>query len=92
MIGVMARFPAPQLPIAMRQIMIVLRIQEVQPGEVFRIAVSMVTPAGTVLTPQESAGFEAQSLAGPFIELPSHSVELRMRTASGSTTPPGPPH
>jgi|SRR6516165_375090 len=37
-------------------------------------------------------GFEAQSLAGPFIELPSHSVELRMRTASGSTTPPWPPH
>jgi tRNA synthetases class II (D, K and N) len=30
------------------------------------------------------AGFEAQSLARAFIELPSHSVELRMRTAGGS--------
>ena len=36
-------------------------------------------------------GFEAQSLARPFIALPSYSVELRMRTASGSTTPPWPP-
>ena len=38
------------------------------------------------------SGFEAQSLARPFVELPSHSVELRMRAASGSTThPPWPP-
>ena len=29
------------------------------------------------------SGFEAQSLARPFVELPSHSVELRMRAASG---------
>src|SRR6516165_1777637 len=36
------------------------------------------------------SGFEAQGLARPFIELPSHSVELRMRTASGSSTPPRP--
>ena len=35
-----------------------------------------------------SSGFGAQSLARPFVELPSHSVELRMRAASGSTTPP----
>jgi len=38
------------------------------------------------------SGFEALSLGRPFIELLSHSVELRMRTASGSTTPPWPPH
>jgi hypothetical protein len=36
--------------------------------------------------------FRAQSLAQPFIELPSHSVEPRMRIASGSTTLPWPPH
>src|SRR5215471_17646336 len=34
------------------------------------------------------SGFEAQSLARSFVELPSHSVELRMRAASSSTTPP----
>src|SRR5215467_13921545 len=76
MIGVMARFSAPTLPIAMRQIMIVLRIQEVQPGEVFRLAVSMVTPAGTVLTPQNSAGFEV-TVVPDYILITLRDIPLR---------------
>ena len=76
MIGVMARFPAPQLPIAMRQIMIVLRIQEVQPGEAFRVAVSMVTPAGTLLTPQDSAGFEV-TVVPDYIVITLRDIPLR---------------
>jgi hypothetical protein len=58
MIGIMTRFPAPQLPIAMRQIMIVVRIAGVEKEETFAIGVSMVTPDGVSLTPQRSDGFD----------------------------------
>jgi hypothetical protein len=58
MIGVMTRFPAPQLPIVMRQLMIVARIAGAQPEESFGIGVSMVTPCGVSLTPQRADGFD----------------------------------
>ena len=52
LIGVMSRFPAPELPIAMRQLMIVVRIAGVQAEETFGIGVSMATPSGVSLTPK----------------------------------------
>jgi hypothetical protein len=58
MIGVMARFPAPELPIAMRQIMIVVRIAGAEAGESFGIGVSMVTPSGVSLTPKQADAFD----------------------------------
>jgi hypothetical protein len=58
MIGVMTRFPAPELPIAMRQIVIVVRIRDTQPDEAFGIGVTMVTPSGISLTPQNTDGFD----------------------------------
>jgi hypothetical protein len=51
-IGIMARFHAPQLPIAMRQLMIVVRIAGVQAEESFGIGVSMLTPSAVSLTPK----------------------------------------
>ena len=58
MIGVMTRFPAPQLPIAMRQVMIVVRIVDVQPEEPFGIGVSMTTPSGVSLAPPRGDGLD----------------------------------
>src|SRR5215467_11819209 len=58
MIGVMTRFPAPQLPVAMRQVVIVVRIVDVETEESFSIGVSMLTPRGVLLTPQSSDGFD----------------------------------
>jgi len=58
MIGIMNRFPAPALPIAMRQLMIVVRIADAQSGESFAIGVSFVTPRGVSMTPKDSDGFE----------------------------------
>jgi hypothetical protein len=58
MIGVMTRFPAPQLPVAMRQVVIVVRIADVEVEESFSVGVSMLTPRGALLTPQSSDGFE----------------------------------
>ena len=58
MIGVMTRFPAPQLPVAMRQVVIVVRIADVEAEESFSIGVSMLTPRGALLTPQRSDGFD----------------------------------
>jgi hypothetical protein len=52
MIGVMARFRVPELPIAMRQLMIVVRIVGVHAEESFGIGVSMATPSGVSLTPK----------------------------------------
>jgi hypothetical protein len=58
MIGITTRLPAPHLPIAMRQIVIVVRIADVEAEESFGIGVSMVTPCGTLLTPQSTDGFD----------------------------------
>jgi hypothetical protein len=58
MVGVMTRFPAPELPIAMRQIMIVVRVKDAQPKESFTVGVSMVTPSGLTLHPQNADGFD----------------------------------
>jgi len=58
MIGVMTRFPAPQLPVAMRQVVIVVRIADVEAEESFSIGVSMSTPSGVLLTPTHTDGFD----------------------------------
>lgn len=58
MIGIMTRFPAPQLPVAMRQIVIVARVADVEAEETFGIGVSMLTPSGVSLTPQRTDGFD----------------------------------
>jgi hypothetical protein len=58
MVGVMTRFPAPELPIAMRQLMIVVRVKDAQPKESFNVGLSMVTPSGLTLHPQNADGFD----------------------------------
>src|SRR5215471_19856981 len=58
MIGVMTRFPAPQLPVTMRQVVIVVRIADVEVEESFGIGVSMSTPSGALLTPTHTDGFD----------------------------------
>ena len=58
MIGVITRFPAPQLPIAMRQVVIVVRIAELPTEETFGIGVSMLTPCGVSLTPPRTEGVD----------------------------------
>src|SRR5262245_62071174 len=76
MIGVMMRFPAPKLPIAMRQVMIVVRICDAEPGESLGIGVSMVTPAGMTLTPQNTDGFEV-AVAPDYILITLRDIPLR---------------
>jgi hypothetical protein len=75
MIGVMTRFPAPQLPIAMRQVMIVVRIAEVQGEESLGIGVSMLTPCGVSLAPPRGAGFDI-SLTAEYIFITLRDIPL----------------
>lgn len=75
LIGVMTRFPAPALPIAMRQLMIVARIVDVEAGESFGIGVSMATPGGVLLTPQHSDGFDV-ALSAEYILITLRDVPL----------------
>ena len=59
MIGVMTRFAAPALPIAMRQLMVVAKIDGVQQTESFGIGISLITPSGVSLTPpRHEDGFD----------------------------------
>ena len=58
MIGVMTRFPAPALPIRLRHVMIVVRIVGGQAEKTFDIGISMVTPNGSSLTPQQADAFD----------------------------------
>ena len=59
MIGVMTRLAAPALPIAMRQLMVVIRVADMQESETFSIGVSLLTPSGVSLTPpRHEDGFD----------------------------------
>jgi len=58
MIGIMTRFPVPSLPIAVRQMMIVARIADVQSGESFGVGVSLTTPNGFSIAAHQTEGFE----------------------------------
>ena len=60
MIGVMTRFPTPSLPIKMRQLMIVVRIADIESEKSFGIGVAMVTPRGVSLSPNYSDGFDVR--------------------------------
>jgi hypothetical protein len=75
LIGVMTRFPAPALPIAMRQLMIAVRIADVEAGESFGIGVSMVTPGGVRLTPEHSDGFDI-AMSAEYILITLREVPL----------------
>ena len=92
MIGIMTRFPAPQLPIAMRQVMIVLRIADVQAEESFGIGVSMTTPCGVSLTPPRGDGFDI-ALTAEYIFITLRDIPLaeeglhRFTVAVGKSDP-----
>jgi hypothetical protein len=66
MIGIMTRFPVPFLPIALRQLMIVARIADVQPGESFGVAVSLTMPNGLSIAGHRSEGFDV-SIAAEYV-------------------------
>src|SRR5262249_20056143 len=74
MIGIMTRFPVPSLPIAMRQMMIVARIVDVQSGESFGVGVSLTTPSGFSIAAHQTDGFEvgiaAESVSIPLRKTP----------------------
>ena len=75
MIGVMTRFPAPQLPIAMRQVMIVVRIADVEAEECFSICVSLLTPSGVSLAPPRGDGFDI-TLTAEYIFITLRDIPL----------------
>jgi len=76
MIGVMTRFPAPQLPVTMRQVVIVVRIADVEAEESFSIGVSMLTPRGALLTTQSSDGFDI-TVTAEYIFITLRDIPLR---------------
>lgn len=92
MIGVMSRFPAPALPIAMRQLMIVVRIADIEVDETFGIGVSMTTPSGISMTPNHSDGFDI-AISSEYIFITLRDVPLaeeglhRFAVSVGSESP-----
>jgi hypothetical protein len=63
MIGIMSRFPVPSLPIIMRQLMIVARVDDVLPGETVGISVAMTAPNGLSSSPCHEESFEVSAAA-----------------------------
>ena len=92
MIGVMSRLPAPALPIAMRQLMVVVRIADVEVDETFGIGLSMITPSGVSMTPNHSDGFDI-AISSEYIFITLRDVPLaeeglhRFAVSVGSGTP-----
>jgi hypothetical protein len=60
MIGVTTRLPAPSIPLFLRQLMIAARIADVQPDQPLGVGVSMITPSGRWLTPDQDDGFDVR--------------------------------
>src|SRR5262245_19756729 len=57
LIGITERFAVPSLPLAVRQLMIAVRISGIKQGEVLPIGVSMNTPGGRSSSPSTN-GYE----------------------------------
>ena len=75
MIGVTTRFAVPSLPLQVRQIMIAVRIDDVQPGNGVAMGISMATPSGNVVVPNHGDGIDV-SVAGEYILITLRDVPL----------------
>ena len=92
MIGIMTRFPVPFLPIAMRQLMVVARIIDVEPGESFGVGVSLTMPSGLSIGCQQTDGFEV-AIAADYVFITLRDIPiaeegvLRMLVSIGDSDP-----
>jgi hypothetical protein len=59
-IGITTRLPVPSIPLVVRQLMVAARISDVQRGEPLGVGVSMVTPSGQWLAPDQGDGFDVR--------------------------------
>lgn len=65
-VGVMHRFPVPTLPIAVHQLMLVCRVNELRPGEEVEVGVAIMTPSGLSPSPDDPQCIEISN-AGEYV-------------------------
>ena len=79
LIGVATHFPVPSLPLAVNQLMIAAHMVDVRPDDEFDVGVSVTTPNGLCVTPDESDGFDVE-VAGEYVLITLRQMPL---TAEG---------
>ena len=75
MIGVTTRFAVPSLPLQVRQIMIAVRIGDIQPGNAVAMGIALTTPSGKVVVPNHGDGIDV-NVAGEYILITLRDVPL----------------
>lgn len=55
-IGVITRFPVPNLPLALNQVVLVARLADIRPAEEVEVIIALVAPNGMWTTPRDSQG------------------------------------
>src|SRR5262245_17895356 len=51
-VGIVRRLPAPELPLAIHQLMLVARLADIHPTEEVELGVAVITPRGVVTVPR----------------------------------------
>ena len=75
MVGVTTRFAVPSLPLQVRQIMIAVRIDDIQPGNAVAMGIALTTPSGKVVVPNHGDGIDV-NVAGEYILITLRDVPL----------------
>jgi len=75
MIGIAQEFPVPQLPIVVRQVMMVARLRDVRLADEMVVTVAVITPSGLVNAPI-AANSMIVELAGEFVIVTMRDVPL----------------
>src|SRR5262245_3431359 len=91
-VGITRKLPAPSLPLAISQMMLVARLTEIQPVEEIALSVAVVTPKG-VLTTSNSRDCILVEMANQYVlvtlrDLPLHEEGIyRFRLALNGQAP-----
>ncbi|MEQ1870897.1 MAG: hypothetical protein ABL961_12840 [Vicinamibacterales bacterium] len=91
-VGIVRRLPAPRLPLAISQMMLVARLTDIRPVEEVGVSVAVVTPSGA-LTTANSTDCIVVEMAQEYVLITLRGIPLkeegvyRFRIALGVQTP-----
>jgi len=75
LIGIAHEFPVPEVPIVVRQVMLVARVRDVRLAKEITVTVAMITPSGLVNAPIAQNSMLVE-MAGEFVIVTMRDVPL----------------
>src|SRR5262245_46439121 len=77
LIGVTTHLPVPSLPVALRQLMVAVRVVDVGIGEELDVSVSILTPGGVLAMPSAPGALDVTVAASEFLLFTMRDIPVR---------------